>query len=86
MLQNISGKWRRSVNADTAMPSLILVEKPASSNVNSLMPGCYPTTGGEGNGAPTVCLLMEVAELKYLHCRGEANQGARAVSPKYCTA
>lgn len=29
VLQNIRRKWRRSVNADTTVPSLILVEKLA---------------------------------------------------------
>lgn len=35
VVQNISRKWRRSINADTADPALILVEKPASSNVTA---------------------------------------------------
>jgi len=34
-LQNISGEWRRSINADTAVLSLSLVEKPASSNATA---------------------------------------------------
>lgn len=33
MLQNNSRKPRRSINADAALPSLILMEKLASSNV-----------------------------------------------------